>query len=217
MKKVLTLAIVPLLLLSFAPISANAQQSNPGTVLQFVETVYAHSGSFTMTKSALSGTLTNTITVDHHGDTASVQERAVIAANGGSSQTLSQSFTITDKSTNDIPDYVVDVPSANLTVELTPTNSYFIIDPTLSVSYYVNPTNGGYASTSTSPSWACGASWSLDSSSPPLSADWSGPHGFLYLCFDPASYWYGTLSMSDTGGFAWSGPESYSGSYVSYH
>lgn len=217
------LALMVLLLLSFAPLPASAKQSQNHTILQYVETVYAHSGTFTVNKSTSAGTFTETITVNHKGNAANVQETVVFAASSGSSELLyqggSQNFSITDKSAPGNPDYIVNVPSHNLVVELNQKDS-FVINPDapLTVSYYVYWPNGGSASTSASPWYTCGNTWSLSSSDPPLTASWNGPYYFWDLCVDYNFFWSGTLTMSDTSGFGYSSSSvSYSGSYNSYH
>ena len=216
MTNVLAFATIPLLLLSFAPSAVNGQQYH--TELQYVEAVYSHSGTFTVTKTAPAGIFTETITVDHHANNASVLEIVVFTTIGGSSETLSQNFTITNKSAGGSPDYVVHVPSANFVAELTLAQSYSVInDPPLQVSFYVNPRSGGYGSTSASPWSACGATWSLSASSPPLEADWSRPYSFWDLCIDYNFFWSGSLAMSDTGGFHYSSYPSYTGEYNSWH
>lgn len=188
-------------------------------MLQYVEGIYAHSGTFNVSKSTPAGTFTESIAVEHQGRAATVHESVVFAANSGSSQTSSQSFTITDKSTPGSPDFVVDVTNANFVFELSLAHPYVINDPPLTVSYYVEPLpNGGFGSTSASPWYACGETWSLFSNSPPLQASWSGPYSYWDLCIDYNFFIGGTMTLSDTGGYYYSTSSvSYTGSYDSGH
>ena len=223
--------LLPLLAFSFTiPMSSSANNggsSSPSSILQFVESVYADSGTVTRTVSTAYVTVTEQFTVNHYGNVAEVQE-VVTPANSGS-QPFSQNFTITHKSTSKSPDYVVNVPKVHYKFELNSSDPYGPNSPspdsTVGLIFLTMGANDvpqtrpqftAYNITP-QPSQCFGAwTWQLVVYTYPSGAYWNGPYLFAEYCVFPAVFAAFSGYIYDTQlGITYPFSGSQSGSYFS--
>lgn len=202
-KRLLSLALLPLLAFSFTmPLSSSANSggsSGSSSLLQFIESVYAVSGTVTRTVSTAYVTVTEQFTVNHHGNSANVQE-VVTQANSGS-QAFSQTFTITPKSTSKGPDYDIVVPGVHYSFDVnstdpngpnspSPDSTVGLIFLTMGANDIpqTRPQFTAY-NIYPQPSQCFGAwTWSLVAYAYPSGADWNGPYLFAEYCVFPAVF-----------------------------
>jgi hypothetical protein len=229
-KRLLSLALLPLLVFSFTiPLSSSANSGGgsaiTSTILQFVESVYAVQGTVNQNVTTPLALVTEHITVNHHGSVAYVQEMVIQTMNNGSSKAFPQNFTITDKSTSSSLDYIVHVPSVDYTFELKSADpgGPGSVSPAAGGGLDFIGVNFGVPQTDQTQQWGpstynggCfgGSTWKISGYTFPFMIDWNGPYSFFSYCIDYA--WFDTFSGSVTDsnfGFHWQFGGSYSGSF----